>query len=125
MIVGMGEIDDFRPLFGDGDAGHGDIDRPGLEGGNQSLEIHRLHLDGQSFFLGDGADQIDVEAGDLTVLLHFKRRERGVRTNRNPFFLGIPGQADAGDTQHKTGTKSYEHREQPSHLETSLKDLRR
>src|SRR5699024_2964347 len=113
---GIGEVDGFLALVGDADAGDGEVEGSGLEAGDDSVEVRHLLLEFESGIVGDGGDEIDVEAGVLAVLLELEGNEgrvggvgvavlelslgvsfaaraaRQARGHRNGGYNGDPGQ---------------------------------
>src|SRR5699024_868194 len=67
--------DGFLALVGDADAGDGEVEGSGLEAGDDSVEVRHLLLEFESGIVGDGGDEIDVEAGVLAVLLELEGNE--------------------------------------------------
>src|SRR5699024_1391415 len=91
-VVGVGEVDGFLALVGDADAGDGEVEGPGLEARDDSVEVRHLLLELESGIVGDGGDEIDVEAGVLTVLLELegnKGRVGGVGIAVPELVLGV------------------------------------
>src|SRR5699024_90936 len=98
LVVRVGEVDGFLALVGDADAGDGEVEGSGLEAGDDSVEVRYLLLELESGIVGDGGDEIDVEAGVFAVLLELEGDEGrvgGVGVAVLELSLGVPFAARA------------------------------
>src|SRR5699024_9051108 len=79
LVVRTGEVDHLVAFVGDGDPGDGDIERAGLQTGDDAVEVGRLQFDLEPDPVGHFVDDVDVEADVFAVLLELERHERGIR----------------------------------------------
>ena len=76
LEVRVGEVEDLLAVVGDRHAGDDAVDLVGLHGLQCGVEAERLDVDGEALVLGDGPDEVHVDADEIALLvLEFERGE--------------------------------------------------
>ena len=80
VVVRVGEVKDLLALVRDGHAGDHAVGLAGLDGGKGGVEAQGLQVVVETLVLGDGCEQVDVDADKIAVVVGvLKRRKDGIR----------------------------------------------
>ena len=107
-VIAVGELHDLGAFRRDGHAGDAHIHVAGLEAGDDTVEIHRLKLVGETQLLGDGFPEFNVKTGELAVRpLEFKGHEVGVVSDDKFFGRGGGDQHGHEGKTHDQGSDTF------------------
>ncbi len=95
VIVALREVLVLQALVGDRDGGDRGVDAAGRRGREERLEAEVLELDLDAELLGDGVDEVDLEALEVAGLgLDLPGRVGGVGADGEGFPARSRGEAD-------------------------------